>query len=197
VLLFGVGLRAIGKSSQALVREGVWVEAEGGYQVRSWLKWNRSAEQIGTERRRDRERKASGKVPESVPIPEGLPLDSLEWSGPVSGDRDHDTPVHSTPVADPPESAATLIAEWIDHEPQRPPDRVVGQVAKEVGKLLGEGFPYDQVRGSLAEWARRRMHPSALASVLHELAAPSVRRNGRQADLSGARQRALAAEGRA
>lgn len=69
-----------------------------------------------------------------------------------------------------PTSAQTLIGEWIDHcGDARPDSRVRGHVAKEVGRLLAEGIPYDDVRRGLAAWHDRRLHPSALASVVHEL----------------------------
>jgi hypothetical protein len=69
-----------------------------------------------------------------------------------------------------PASANTLVAELIDHCPGgRPPGRVVGQVAKEIGVLLEEGIPYADVRSGLQVWQAKTLHPSALASVVHEV----------------------------
>jgi len=69
------------------------------------------------------------------------------------------------------ETAATLLGEWIDAcGNAKPPDRVKGQVAKQVGELLAEGQPYDTVRAGLARWHDRRLNPSALPSVVHEVA---------------------------
>lgn len=67
-----------------------------------------------------------------------------------------------------PDDAQSLVAEWIDHCGSRPPGRVVGQVAKELGQMLGEGIPHADVRAGLAAWHGRGLHPSALASVVHE-----------------------------
>jgi hypothetical protein len=68
-------------------------------------------------------------------------------------------------------TAQTLLAEWIDHCTEPPPSRVKGHVARELGVLLNDDqVPYEQVRAGLAEWHRRRLNPSALASVVHELA---------------------------
>lgn len=75
--------------------------------------------------------------------------------------------------SEPAETAQTLIAEWIDHcDGGRPPGRVVGQVAKELGQMLDEGIPYADVRRGLAAWHGRGLHPSTLASVVHETRNP-------------------------
>jgi len=60
VTVLGVGLAGVKQRVDALVREGVWEEVDGGYQIRAWLKWNKSAEEIGRHLKQDRERKASG-----------------------------------------------------------------------------------------------------------------------------------------
>lgn len=71
--------------------------------------------------------------------------------------------------ADAPRTAQTLIAEWIDHcTGGRPPSRVIGHVSREVGGMLTEGIPYEDVRRGLAMWHQRSLHPSVLASVVHE-----------------------------
>lgn len=67
-------------------------------------------------------------------------------------------------------SAQTLVAEWIDHcEGKRPPSQVVGQVAKLLGQMLDEGIPGEHVRAGLAAWHDKRLSPSALPSVVHEV----------------------------
>lgn len=53
----GIGLRDAAARARALVDVGLWERVDGGYQVRAWLKWNRSAAAIGRERARDRDRK--------------------------------------------------------------------------------------------------------------------------------------------
>lgn len=85
------------------------------------------------------------------------------------------------PEAAPAETAQTLVAEWIDHCGERPPGRLVGQVAKEVGALLEEGIAYDAVRAGLAAWHQKRLNPSAIASVVHEIrVGPPTRPRSRQ-----------------
>lgn len=69
-----------------------------------------------------------------------------------------------------------LIAEWIDHCGQRPPKRVVGQVAREIKTMLDEDIPYADVRAGLAAWHTKGLHPSTLASVVHETRTAPTRR---------------------
>ncbi len=78
-------------------------------------------------------------------------------------------------------TAQTLVAEWIDHCPEKPPGRVVGQVAKELKSLLAEGIEPERVRRALAEWNRKGLHPSTLASVVHEIGNRAPAAKGQQA----------------
>lgn len=67
-------------------------------------------------------------------------------------------------------TAQSLVGEWIEHCAERPPGRVVGQVAKELKALIDEGIEPERVRAALAEWNRKGLHPSTLPSVVHEIA---------------------------
>jgi hypothetical protein len=70
-------------------------------------------------------------------------------------------------------SAQNLVAEWVDHcNGGRPPGRVIGQVAREIGAMLTEGIPYADVRAGLQQWHTQGLHPSTLASVVHEIRNP-------------------------
>jgi hypothetical protein len=72
-----------------------------------------------------------------------------------------------------PMTAQTLVAEWIDHCPHRPPGRVVGQVAKLLGEMLAEGIPGVVVRDGLARWHQAAStdgngrHAATLPSYVH------------------------------
>lgn len=83
-------------------------------------------------------------------------------------------------VSDSP-TAQTLVGEWIEHCQERPPGRVVGQVAKELKTLMGEGIEPDRIRRALAEWNRKGLHPSTLPSVVHEIANRAPAAKGQQA----------------
>ena len=78
-------------------------------------------------------------------------------------------------------TAQTLVGEWIDHCDKRPPGRVIGQVSKELKTLLDEGIEPERVRAALAEWNRKGLHPSTLASVVHEIGNRAPAAKGQQA----------------
>lgn len=55
------GMDNVDARIEALVGQGLWERVGRGFQIRNWLKWNRSAEEIGRYRARDRERKRASK----------------------------------------------------------------------------------------------------------------------------------------
>ncbi|WP_141581270.1 hypothetical protein [Actinomadura sp. WMMA1423] len=57
VRFVGVGMSDAVERARRLVDVELWEAVDDGYQVRSWLKWNRSADEIGRYRAKDRERK--------------------------------------------------------------------------------------------------------------------------------------------
>ena len=75
----GVNLRNVPRRVQSLTQSGLLVTQSGGYLARSWLKWNRSAAEVGRHLKADRERKASKQAeldPNSARIPESFRTDS-------------------------------------------------------------------------------------------------------------------------
>lgn len=60
----GAGMPGLSDRIQALVSVGLWERQPGGYVVRSWLKWNKSAEELGRHRARDRDRKSAKAHPD-------------------------------------------------------------------------------------------------------------------------------------
>lgn len=93
------------------------------------------------------------------------------------------------PQADPPtprpRTAQTLVGEWLERCPERPPSRIVGQVAKELGNLLAEKIAYRHVRQGLVDWHHaaatgRGMHPATLASFVHAAQAANGRASPRE-----------------
>lgn len=95
-------------------------------------------------------------------------LHARKEQGAGSEEEEQGAGIPATPGTASP-TAQTLVAEWIDACPDRPPGRVVGHVAREVGKLLDEGIPYADVRNGLRSWHHKRLNPAAIASEVHAL----------------------------
>ncbi len=73
-------------------------------------------------------------------------------------------------AADAPITAQTIVGEWLDRCTERPPSRVVGQMAKEIRVLLDDdGIHPDWIRRGIARWMQRGLHPSTLSSVVNEV----------------------------
>ena len=72
--LLGWDMKDAKRHADRLVDVGLWTRGEGGYWIRSWLKWNRSKAEIEGLRRKDAGRKApAAKVPngdDEPPTPE-------------------------------------------------------------------------------------------------------------------------------
>lgn len=96
--LVGVGIRSCTRRAAELQESGLWLRVDGGYVARSWQKWNKTAEEIGAERRRDRERKSQNRAenPEQFQAdsgrnPGGVTPDSLSEIGQDRIGQDKDT----------------------------------------------------------------------------------------------------------
>jgi hypothetical protein len=135
VAVVGIRLRSVPRRAAELCEVELWSHVTGGYVVRSWLKWNRSAEDIGRYKRNDRERKASAKHAvtckdaESEPtVPVGFPPDSGRIPSGLRSDSDyysttkHNTAQHSTEVLPSPSPNGTApgpVVESLNQRAQR------------------------------------------------------------------------------
>lgn len=72
-------------------------------------------------------------------------------------------------AAQPAATTQTLVAEWLDHCRKRPPDRIIGQISKELGSLFAEEHDLADIRAGLARWHQSGKHPSTLASFVNEV----------------------------
>lgn len=187
--IVGAGMRDAPRRAARLVVEGLWEKLDGGYLVRSWVKIHETAEEKGRTRRKDRERKhhpipdgiQMEHAPESTPTLNGAPTDSLS----LIHDR-YTTGQNSAgnPPAIPETTAQTIIAEWIDHTPKRPPNQVIGQASKTITAMLTEGIDPDDIRRGLAAWMTKGLHPSTIPSVVNEVmnATPTKSRSQQETD---------------
>lgn len=78
-----------------LVERGVWERQDGGYDIRAWLKWNKSSEELGRERAKDRDRKRSerggtepGQGPDSAGSPPPVQPDTSRTPDGIQPDAD-------------------------------------------------------------------------------------------------------------
>jgi hypothetical protein len=239
--VIAVGLPTVREAVAGLVERELWLEAEGGWQIRSWRRWNEvhgdtaeKRKRAAERQRRSRERKAeqaaqqqavatdsdadSGAATDAKeaasddeepveaaavtpPVTRDITRESRVTSRsshtdkekrreetkkrtttsgggrdasralavradvlpPAGADAQHDT--ESTPGK--PVTAQTLVGEWFDMVPKRPPEDVVGPVSKHLKKMLAEGIDPDDIRAGLASWVRKCLHPSTLPSEVN------------------------------
>jgi len=111
-VVVGMGLDHVPDRIDSLLSVGLVERNDGGFIVRSWLKWNKSTDEIGKHLKRDRERKANGTQKDSVRIPDGIPTDSA----PQYKSIQINTNQINTIVADRAdvESLCTLLADLIE-----------------------------------------------------------------------------------
>lgn len=195
-------IATLGTPAQAerLVRVRLWLRQDGGFLFHEWAENGRQPLRADVEAEREAARKRMAdrrqKARSAKDVRPNMPRTSDEVQEKF-GERS-ETPTRPDPTrppiptgADAP-TAQTLVAEWIDNCGNRPPGRVVGHIAKEVGLMLSEGIPYPAVRSGLQVWQQRGLHPSTLASVVHEIA---TQRNGvsrRQSETDALFERAFA-----
>ena len=71
-------------------------------------------------------------------------------------------------TVDQPDTAGTLIAEWLEHV-KRPPGSVIAQVGKHLATMLSEGLDPIDLRRGLIAWSAKGLNASALPSVVNEV----------------------------
>ncbi len=69
-------------------------------------------------------------------------------------------------------NAGTIVKAWIDGMRTRPPERVIGQTAREVRLLLDQGFPPGVVLDACRSVSAKGLHPSTLASEVNVMMNP-------------------------
>lgn len=95
--------------------------------------------------------RALSPAPTPAPVPNPLP------------------PTAGAQAPQPGATAQTLVADWLDQVPHRPPGNVIAQVGKHLKQMLSEGISEDHVRSGLTAWIRKGLNPSTLPSVVNEV----------------------------
>jgi hypothetical protein len=118
----GIGLRDVGKRIETLTKVGLLLRVDGGYEVRSYLKWNKSAEEIGRHLRRDRERKArkqEEEEPNSARNPDGIRADSADHVTALHVTALHDKQILLSGDESPDEEGTLIPADWHPNQGHR------------------------------------------------------------------------------
>lgn len=194
----------------ALVASGMWEEADGGYLFHDWDEYQPTADEIRAGRAATHEvkvkagriggvasgvarRKHSGSKSEPDMKQPGSSDEAEGQAKRKQNEAPTPTPTPTHPLKEPDDSqvrhlartadVSGLVGEWIEHCKQRPPERVVGQVAKELRTLADEGFTPAQLRTGLADWHSKGQHPSTVASfvnaAVNSTSRPQTTTNGR------------------
>lgn len=66
-----------------------------------------------------------------------------------------------------PANAGQLVAYWLERCRVRPPDRVIGQMSKEIKLLIEQNIPAVHIEAGIDEWLTRDLSPSLLASLVN------------------------------
>lgn len=160
----GIGLRSVPKRVEKLIEVGLLERVEGGFVARSWLKWNKTATEIGMELARDRERKARKQAdapPDSEWNPDGFRTDSGDQYKDKSSQVKDKVNV-PTPRADV-SSLCDLLADLIESNgSKRPP---VTKAWEDAARLMLDKDDRD-VEGAarLIHWSQQ--HPFWKANVM-------------------------------
>lgn len=93
-----------------------------------------------------------------------------------------------------PTTARTILADFIDWDRGnggKLTRATIGQLAREIGKMIAEGIEDGHIRRGLADWRDRGQHPSTLHSFVDAAMAPP-RRSRRQAETAARHERWMA-----
>lgn len=177
----GVGMRDVKRRAQRLIEVGLWVREDAGYRVRSWLKWNRSREEIETDLRKDSGRKADKPPAESSRNPNGIRTSKAPPSERIPPSRapSISTPLHSK-SSEPDGSgsaainAGTVAGAWVEamnESGTKPTSGMRGQVGKLAKELLDAGNDPLRVLAAAQQAGR-----AGYATIDRELAVMNGRR---------------------
>lgn len=124
-VVVGMGMKRIDARVASLLEVGLLERVDGGYIVRSWLKWNKTTEEIGKHLKKDRERKAAKKGTDSAPIPRGIQTDSSDQITTSHSTTNHSTSLVAETRADV-ATLCTLLADLIEGNGSKRPEVTKG-----------------------------------------------------------------------
>lgn len=140
--LLGWGMKDVQRRARRLTEVGLWTREDGGYRIKSWLKWNRSRDEIERLQRKDAGRKAA-----PAPDPSGgdddPDLDSERNPNGIHMDSDSDMTLldagFQTPKPTP--------------EPEPDTEPVIGRASQRAHKRATAPPTHLLVTADMREWA--------------------------------------------
>lgn len=178
-----IGLGGLDQRIATLVGIGLWTKDDGGYQIRGWLKWNKSADDLGRVKAKDRERKTAkkdldseripdGTEPDSIGIPPGLPDDSEPHAptrvrGTSRNDTSLDVTSRETALTEDPTSS--LLAEHVMAFGHPPGLTVQSKTKVAIMRAVADKTPPELIRAGLARMRDRHVGPNLLPDLIAEV----------------------------
>lgn len=176
------------KWAALLEKHGLWDAADGGWEIHDASDYRESAKrstpgtpaEVSAKRRiagskggkTTQQRKQTGEQVVQQNQANGAANKQLAGSPVVKASNEALTPVPvPTTSGEAGPNGGLLIAEYIRGCNRRPPDSIVGQLAKHVGQLLEQGFDPAHIREGLTRFrAKGDVHPSTLPSFVNGVA---------------------------
>jgi len=182
----------ISKCVARLVEVGLWEPTEGGWQMHDYDDWNTTRAERDAANAAAAERMRAARAAKSQP-------NSSQVAAKQQSNRSRKTPKpagqeamfggtdeqevrtrrrtvrttssHAVALRDDP-GADRIIASWIDHCAVPPDGDLIGQLGKEIKRLL-RSYPWDVVNAAVAEWAKVGVGgPSYLRTVIYRMQNP-------------------------
>lgn len=147
-------------SAARLAELGLWAREGDGYRIKSWLKWNKSWDELSRKRKADSERKKPHDEPDSATVPDGIRAESARKADGIQTESaatpsgvatpQHFTSLHDTSLHVPTTSGAVAlidnanaVAAFIEgaqgNGMDRPGRSIIGRVGKAAKQLIADG----------------------------------------------------------
>lgn len=98
------------------------------------------------------------------PVPPAVPLPAGGASRPTG----NEVALFEAPEAPPPPpNAGQLVAYWLERCRQRPPERVIGQMSKEIKRLVEDGIDAAHIEAGIDDWITKDLSPSNLPTLVN------------------------------
>lgn len=97
---------------------------------------------------------------EIPPVPRAIPLPAAQASPAAPG-------AALAVVRPEPRTTDQIVGWWIEHCRERPPGPVVGQLSKQIKKLVDEGIDPAYIRQGIAEWVTKDLNPNQLPNLVN------------------------------